>query len=133
MVMTAPLVALRVGNAWLGLDPDRAARCEPLPACARLPDGPAWLTGIAWSEGEPICVVDPARLAQREAAPGGLILRLAGTSIALGIDALSRVTPIAATSDAPFAHWTDAPLRCAAGLVHPIRFDALIAQIEQDR
>jgi hypothetical protein len=92
------------------------------------------LLGIAWSQGDPIGVVDLARLAERGATQQGLALRLTGTAVALAVEALVHVAPTGPAPEIPvFAPWTGTPLRFEDGIVHPIRFDALMARIERGR
>lgn len=131
--VSSTLIAFRVGDIWLGIAPEHASTSHAMPPCAPLPDGPDWLLGIAWSQGDPIGVVDLARLAHHGSTEGGLILRLAGSAIAFAIEALAHITPTDPADVPAFAAWTDPPLQFAGGIVHPLQLSTVVAQIERGR
>ena len=133
---TAPThLAVRVAEHWFGVSVDRAAVAQRPIGVAPLPGGPPWLLGITWSQDSPVGLVDLAQLAGVGSSKATLLLRIAGTPIALATTGVSSacIRLDTAVRGEPLAPWTLAPRAFENGVLHPIDCDALLGRVSAGR
>lgn len=128
-------LAVRVADHWFGVPVALAADTQRPIGVAPLPGAPPWMLGITWCQDSPVALIDLARLAGVGEGEPTLLLRLAGTSIALATTAVAAATirVDSPTGSAPIAAWALAPCTFENGLLHPVDCESLLAYVHRER
>lgn len=125
-------LAVRVAEHWFGVPVAQAATTQRPIGVAPLPGAPPWVLGITWCQDTPVALLDLARMAGVGAGDATLLLRLAGTPVALATTAVSAATVRLDTPARaePIAPWTLGPRAFDGGLLHPIDCEALLRCVQ---